>query len=72
MPIFEYQCPACGFVNEVLVKSAAAKAPACPQCGEKKVHKRMSGFAAVTPEAAAPPTACRQCPGAAGCPNANR
>ncbi len=29
MPIFEYECPSCGFVNEALVSSADVKPPAC-------------------------------------------
>ncbi|MHC4553199.1 MAG: FmdB family zinc ribbon protein [Planctomycetota bacterium] len=70
MPIFEYKCPSCGFVNEALVKSASSKAPACPQCGEKKCEKQFSTFAAVVKEPA-PATKCQACPSAGGCPNFN-
>jgi len=68
MPIFEYECPSCGFINEALVSNADAKAPACPQCGHKKTRKKMSGFAAVVKSApAAAPTKCQTCPNAGGC-----
>ena len=69
MPIFEYACPACGFVNEALVNSAAAKAPACPKCGHQKTVKKMSSFSAVVKAGNdASPTKCRTCPNAGGCP----
>ncbi len=71
MPIFEYKCLECGFVNEVLVKSADSKAPACPQCGDKRCEKQFSSFAAVVKEPVAPPSKCQTCPGAGGCPNFN-
>lgn len=71
MPIFEYKCPKCGFINEVLVKSSEAKAPACPECGEKKTQKQFSSFSAVVKEPAAPASKCHTCPGAGGCPNFN-
>ncbi len=46
MPIFEYECPGCGERFEELVRSPAAEAAvACPKCGEKRVEKRVSGFA---------------------------
>ena len=70
MPIFEYECPQCGFVNEALVKNAAAKAPACPQCGHKKTVKKMSAFSAVVKTPAAAPGKCQACPNAGGCPGA--
>lgn len=71
MPIFEYKCTQCGFVNEVLVPSASAKAPACPECGEKKTEKQFSSFAAVVKEPPAPASKCHSCPSAGGCPNFN-
>lgn len=71
MPIFEYKCSQCGFVNEVLVKSASAKGPACPECGEKKVEKQFSAFSAVVKEPSAAASKCQACPSAGGCPNFN-
>ena len=69
MPIFEYACPSCGFVNEVLVKSADAKAPECPKCGHKKTEKKYSSFSAVVKAPAAKePTKCKGCPNS-GCPS---
>lgn len=70
MPIFEYKCTQCGFVNEALVKSASAKGPACPKCGEKKVEKQFSSFSAVVKEDT-PATQCQSCPSAGACPNFN-
>ena len=69
MPIFEYKCSKCGFVNEVLVQSADAKPPACPECGHKKTEKLFSSFAAVVKENHAPsaPTKCQTCPNAGKC-----
>jgi len=72
MPIFEYKCTQCGFVNEVLVKSADSKAPTCPECGEKKVEKQFSSFAAVVKEPPAAASNCQACPSAGGCPNFSR
>lgn len=41
MPIYEYQCEACGEEFEELV-GAAADSPACPNCGSDKTGKLMS------------------------------
>lgn len=70
MPIFEYKCTQCGFINEVLVSSASAKAPVCPACGQKKTEKQFSSFSAVVKEASAA-SKCQTCPSAGGCPNFN-
>ena len=71
MPIFEYKCTHCGLINEVLVHSVNSKGPACPECGEKKVQKQFSSFAAVVKEPAAAEGTCQACPSAGGCPNFN-
>ena len=41
MPIYEYQCPACGENFEKLVK-VRADAPPCPECGATDVVKKVS------------------------------
>lgn len=69
MPIFEYECLSCGFVNEALVKSADVKPPACPQCGHKKTQKKFSSFSAVVKSPAPTPGKCQTCPNAGGCPS---
>ncbi|MBL7215630.1 MAG: zinc ribbon domain-containing protein [Phycisphaerae bacterium] len=69
MPIFEYKCPECGFINEVLVKSSDTKPPACPKCGSRKTEKQFSTFAAVVKEPAPPASNCQTCPNSGGCPN---
>jgi len=43
MPIYEYLCPSCGKINEVLQKNADAAAPAkCPSCGKPGLKKKIS------------------------------
>ncbi len=47
MPIYEYECDACGNISEVLRQmSEADKALACESCGSKQTHRRQSEFAA--------------------------
>ena len=51
MPIYEYQCEACGERFEMLVRSVSQQShPACPKCGSRKVKKAISlfGVAATT------------------------
>lgn len=71
MPLYEYTCESCGAECELLVRREA-KTPACPTCGERKLTKKLSTFAAHAKSAApsceggtcAPSSAC---PGG-GCP----
>lgn len=71
MPIFEYECLSCGYINEALVPTADVKPPACPKCGHAKTQKKISTFSAVVKApAAGAPTQCHTCPSAGGCPNA--
>ena len=44
MPIFEYQCRKCEHDFEALVRRADEKV-ACPQCGGRRVTKKLSLFA---------------------------
>ena len=46
MPIYEYECLACGRIASFLEKSAAKAAPgrACEACGSKKTRKLFSTF----------------------------
>jgi putative FmdB family regulatory protein len=67
MPIFEYQCSECGYINEVLVPTADVAAPDCPKCGAKNTQKRFSAFSAVVKNPAAGDTKCHTCPSAGGC-----
>ncbi|HOM76996.1 MAG TPA: zinc ribbon domain-containing protein [Anaerohalosphaeraceae bacterium] len=70
MPIFEYKCPQCGFINEVLVKSSDTLAPACPQCGHKKTEKQFSSFTPVVKQTpSSRPAKCHSCPSAGSCPS---
>jgi putative FmdB family regulatory protein len=61
VPIYEYECPACGSTFEQLIRSERdERAAACPQCGNRKISRRLSVFA---PRAAAP----KASPSRAGC-----
>jgi putative FmdB family regulatory protein len=72
VPIYEYQCPACGTSFEELIRSEAAeKNVVCPKCGDRKVRRQPSVFAAhAAPECSPLPRGgCGQCAGAeGGCP----
>ena len=42
MPIYEYECDACGHRFEKIQKFSDAPIDECPNCGQKKVHKLLS------------------------------
>lgn len=46
MPIFEYQCKACGKVFDHLARTAKDKPNQCPACGAKQLTKQFSTFSA--------------------------
>ncbi len=47
MPIYEFDCPSCGQPFEELVRSSEAiKDVVCPSCGNRKVKRKLSMFAA--------------------------
>lgn len=50
MPIFEYECNACGHQFEFLVLPASKDGPACPECHSADLEKQLSGFALSTAE----------------------
>jgi putative FmdB family regulatory protein len=43
MPLFEYECRACGRQFEYLTR--AGQSPACPSCASAELEKRLSAFA---------------------------
>jgi len=45
MPIYEYQCQACGALHEALQKISDAPLTDCPACGEAALRKKMSAAA---------------------------
>jgi putative FmdB family regulatory protein len=47
MPIYDYQCKACGHRFEQLVK-IDAKAPTCPSCGKARTERLFSFSATVS------------------------
>jgi len=42
MPIFDYQCVACGHVFEALQKVGAEPLVDCPECSKPELQKRLS------------------------------
>lgn len=42
MPIYEFECSACGNVFDRLQKLSDPDPDTCPQCGKKKVHRRVT------------------------------
>lgn len=48
MPIYEYACPKCRVVFNFLSRRVnPGHLPVCPKCGNKKMARQMSGFAAL-------------------------
>jgi putative FmdB family regulatory protein len=62
MPIYEYDCEACGTRFEELVfLTSRPKTVICPECSSGQVSKRLSLIAASangSPESALAPAAC--------------
>ena len=42
MPFYEYECPHCGYHDEVLQKISDAPLKKCPSCGKSGLKKLMS------------------------------
>ncbi|MSQ49884.1 MAG: zinc ribbon domain-containing protein [Betaproteobacteria bacterium] len=42
MPIYEYQCSACGHQEDHLCKVSDAPLTKCPACGKKKYQKQLT------------------------------
>ncbi|MBU2490940.1 MAG: zinc ribbon domain-containing protein [Proteobacteria bacterium] len=42
MPIYEYQCEACGKTFEEIVRISDNNPPACPKCGNKDTRRLLS------------------------------
>jgi putative FmdB family regulatory protein len=52
MPIYEYECAACGRVgSHVILGKARRRRPECPYCGSPRTRRVMSAFAVVESEA---------------------
>lgn len=49
MPIYEYRCGACAESFERLVRlGTPTSSITCPECGEKRAERKVSGFATRT------------------------
>lgn len=42
MPIYEFECSACGHVFDRLQKISDPDPTDCPECGERKIHRRLT------------------------------
>ena len=42
MPLYEYECDACGRRFEVILKSAGTTVEICTHCGKGPVHRQLS------------------------------
>jgi putative FmdB family regulatory protein len=42
MPIYEFECAACGNIFDRLQKMSDPDPDACPHCGKNKVHRRVT------------------------------
>jgi putative FmdB family regulatory protein len=42
MPIFEYQCQACGHRFDLLQRAGEAAPRKCPECGRLKLQRALS------------------------------
>jgi putative FmdB family regulatory protein len=45
MPIYEYQCTACGFQKEMLQKISDEPLRICPECGKETMQKMVTAAA---------------------------
>jgi len=45
MPIYEYQCAACGEVTEIITVGGTAHDPVCSSCGGRQLEKKVSAAA---------------------------
>jgi putative FmdB family regulatory protein len=58
MPIYEYKCPSCGRVTEVLVQGFfSPQAPSCPDCGNV-MERRLSSLSMVAERSSHPGRTC--------------
>jgi len=69
MPIFEYKCDDCGNRFEKLVRGSGGESGlACPSCGQPRVTRQLSTFAAHSSQPAGRGGPAPMCPGGGVCP----
>ena len=66
MPIYEFHCGKCGKDSEVLVRSSRWQGSACPNCGAKKLKKKLSVFASSVAGGSSAGDSCSGNPGSCG------
>jgi putative FmdB family regulatory protein len=67
MPIYEYECRACGARMEKLIRNPADVPVVCEKCGAAKPRKALSSFSVARP-AAGKGAACKSCADSPACP----
>lgn len=67
MPIYEYQCKACGNTFEELVYTNLSKAINCPRCGNENTEKRVSVIGAISKGSSSVDACSSHCPSASSC-----
>ncbi len=70
MPFYEYTCESCGKDFEILARTMTPETPACPECGHKKVTRKLSVFGVGSGQPAAPAAGCGGCAQSRSCPMA--
>lgn len=65
MPLYEYDCTACGERFDRLTTTDSADSAACPKCGSVKVKRLLSVIAGLGGRADAPAPVC----GRGACPS---
>jgi len=59
MPFFEYECEACREIFAELRSGSEKDQPiACPECGDERTRRVLSGFSVGKARPAAPATPC--------------
>ena len=60
MPLYEYECGACGRRFDRLVSASEAAEAVCPRCGASEVRRLISVIAGMTGRASNPAAQCGQ------------
>jgi putative FmdB family regulatory protein len=66
MPIYEYQCSACGHEFEVLIRNASDHPAKYPACKRGKPVKALSTFAVASAAIKSVAERCGACPSSGG------
>jgi len=68
MPIYEYECQACGARVEKLIRNPADVPAVCEKCGAPKPRKALSAFSVARPATGRGAASCKSCADSPACP----